>query len=142
MVDVSKKRVSSRQAMAEAVVRVGPKISKLLREKGEVEKGNVLETARIAGIMAAKRTPDIIPLCHSLPVDHVDVECALEGDNVRIKTTVKTVAKTGVEMESMVAAAAAALTTYDMCKSAGKEIEILSIRLLEKSGGKSGSWKR
>ncbi|KPJ61479.1 MAG: hypothetical protein AMJ46_02010 [Latescibacteria bacterium DG_63] len=142
MVDTSGKKATSRRAVAEAVVRVGPEISRLLREKCAVEKGNVLETARIAGILGAKRTPDIIPLCHSLPLDHVDVQCKLEGRDVRIKGTAKTSAKTGVEMEALVAVSVAALTVYDMCKSAGKEIEILSVRLLEKSGGKSGTWKR
>jgi cyclic pyranopterin phosphate synthase len=142
MVDTSGKEASERCAVAEAVVRVGPEISELLREKGEVEKGNVLETARIAGIMAAKRTPDLIPLCHSLPLEHVDIVCSVEEQDVRIRATAKTTAKTGVEMESLVAASLAALTVYDMCKSAGKEIEILSVRLLEKSGGKSGKWKR
>ncbi|UCF79463.1 MAG: cyclic pyranopterin monophosphate synthase MoaC [Candidatus Eiseniibacteriota bacterium] len=142
MVDVSGKKASSRRAVAEAIVRVGPEVAKLLSEKGEVKKGDVLETARIAGIMAAKRTPELIPLCHPLPLDYVDVYCTVGRTNVTITTSASTTAKTGVEMECMVAAAVAGLTVYDMCKSAGKDIEIRSVRLLEKSGGKSGSWRR
>jgi cyclic pyranopterin phosphate synthase len=142
MVDLSGKSATVREAVAEAVIRVGPSIAGLLRDRGEVTKGNVFETARIAGILAGKRTPEIIPLCHPLPIDRIDVELELRGVEVRIRATAKTEAKTGVEMECMVAAGVAALTVYDMCKSAGKGIEIVSIRLLEKSGGKSGHWKR
>ena len=141
MVDVTGKKPTLRVAVAQAVVSMNPDTFKKIQNQ-TVKKGNVLETARIAGIVAAKRTPDIIPLCHSLPLDHVDVECAVEDQDVRIRATAKSTAKTGVEMESLVAAAVAALTVYDMCKSAGKGIEILSVRLLEKSGGKSGTWKR
>ena len=142
MVDVSGKGKTGRRAVAEAVVRVGSNIEKKLRETGAVAKGNVFDTARVAGIMAAKRTSDIIPLCHPLPVDYIEVDLSLEEKTVRIRAEAKTEARTGVEMECMTAAAVAALTVYDMCKSAGKGIEIASLRLLEKSGGKSGGWKR
>lgn len=142
MVDVSRKRPTGRLARAEATVRVGKEIGRLLARTGSVAKGNVLETARLAGIMAAKRTHEWIPLCHPVPIDHIDVEAKLEGEWVRIEAVVSCRAPTGVEMEAMTAVSAAALTVYDMCKSASKEITIESIRLLEKRGGKSGVWKR
>ena len=142
MVDVGAKADSAREARAEAVVRVGPEIARLIEEKGAVAKGDVLGTARLAGIMAAKRTSDLIPLCHPLALDVVEVGATLAAPDVRIETRVKSHGKTGVEMEALTAAAVAALTVYDMCKAAGKGIEILSVRLLEKSGGKSGHWQR
>ena len=142
MVDVGGKSVTRRRAVAEACVTVGPEIAALLREKGAVAKGNVLETARLAGIAAAKRTATLIPMCHTIPIDSVDVEAVLEGECVRIVAAVAAEAKTGVEMEAMTAAAVAALTVYDMVKSAGKGVEIGPVRLLEKEGGKSGPWKR
>ncbi|MBN1825363.1 MAG: cyclic pyranopterin monophosphate synthase MoaC [Candidatus Eisenbacteria bacterium] len=140
MVDLSGKEATDRYARAEATVRLGPETARLLAETGAVAKGNVLETARIAGVMAAKRTPDLIPLCHPIPIDHVDVETTLDGERVRITCVVSSRSRTGVEMEAMTAAAAAALTVYDMCKSAGKGIVIETVRLLEKRGGKSGEW--
>jgi cyclic pyranopterin phosphate synthase len=142
MVDVSSKRSTTRSARAEAFVRVGPAVGRLLRSAGGVSKGNVVETARIAGILAAKRTHEWIPLCHPLPIDHVEVEAEVLRDAVRIETTVRCRGRTGVEMEALTAAAVAALTVYDMCKSAEKGIAIEAIRLLEKRGGKSGVWKR
>jgi cyclic pyranopterin phosphate synthase len=143
MVDVSTKRSTNRKARAEATVVVGASVARLLRSTGGVAKGNVLETARIAGILAAKRTHEWIPLCHPLPIDHIEVDAKLVGgDRVRVETVVTCRAPTGVEMEALTAAAAAALTVYDMCKSASKGITIESIRLLEKKGGKSGDWKR
>jgi len=142
MVDVGGKTATRREARAEAVVNVGPAIAALLREGGGVAKGNVLETARIAGIMAAKRAGELIPMCHPLTLDVCEVDAAVEGPCVRIETRVACEGKTGVEMEAMTAASVAALTVYDMCKSAGKGIEITRIRLLEKSGGKSGRWAR
>ena len=141
MVDVSSKAANVRTAKAEAIVRVGPEVAEVLRKQGATAKGNVLEAARLAGIMAAKRTDELIPLCHSLPVDHVAVDAALEGDAVRIVASAKTTAKTGVEMEAMAAASVAALTVYDMCKAITKGIVIESVRLLEKTGGKSGDWR-
>jgi cyclic pyranopterin phosphate synthase len=142
MVNVGAKPVTRRRAVAEAWVTVGRTIAARLRREGGLAKGNVLETARLAGIMAAKRTAALIPLCHPLPLDHVDVQATLEGGRVRIVATAAAEARTGVEMEAMTAAAVAALTVYDMVKSAGKGIEIGPVRLVEKEGGKSGRWIR
>lgn len=142
MVGIAHKAVTKRSARAEAWVTVGPKIARLLRQSGEVAKGGVLETARIAGILAAKRTAELIPMCHPLGIDCIELDAALSGDRVRIEAKVSCEGKTGVEMEAMTAAAVAALTVYDMVKSAGKGVEIGPLRLLEKSGGKSGHWVR
>ncbi len=142
MVDVADKPVTRRIARAEAWVNVGADIAERLRQEGGLAKGNVLETARLAGIMAAKRTPGLIPMCHPLPLDLVDVSAELVGDRVRLIATAAVEGKTGVEMEAMTAAAVAALTVYDMVKSAGRGIEIGPVRLLEKEGGKSGHWQR
>jgi len=142
MVDVGGKSVSRRRAVAEAWVDVGEVVAALLREKGAVAKGNVLETARMAAIMAAKETATLIPMCHPIPIDAIDIEATLTGDRVRIVTSVTAEARTGVEMEAMTAAAVAALTVYDMVKSAGKGVTIGPVRLLEKEGGKSGHWRR
>ena len=142
MVDVSRKPATERTARAEARVAVGPVIAALLRKTGAVAKGNVVETARIAGIMAAKRTADLVPMCHPLALDHVELSVELRGDEMRIESAVRCRERTGAEMEALTAAAVAALTVYDMCKSAGKGIEIRSVRLLEKTGGKSGAWRR
>lgn len=142
MVDVSGKRASSRCALAEAWVNVGKALAVLLKKEGGVSKGNVLETARIAGIMAAKKTPELIPMCHPLPLDVVEVSAQLVDDRVRIVSRVSCEGRTGVEMEAMTAAAITALTVYDMVKSAGKGVEIGPVRLLEKQGGKSGDWRR
>lgn len=142
MVDVSDKQVTDRTARAEAWVTVGPQIASMLRETGGVAKGGVLEAARLAGIMAAKRTADLVPMCHPLQLEVVEVDATLIEDRVRIVSRVACRAKTGVEMEAMTAAAVAAVTVYDMVKSAGKGVEIGPVRLLEKRGGKSGHWKR
>jgi cyclic pyranopterin phosphate synthase len=142
MVDVGPKAVTRRSASAEAFVTVGPQVAERLRRDGVIAKGNVLETARLAGIAAAKQTASLIPLCHPLSLDAVEVEAVLEGDRVRIRTGVRAEAKTGVEMEALTAAAVAALTVYDMVKSAGKGIEIGPVRLLQKEGGRSGRWTR
>ena len=141
MVDVGAKKVTVRTARAEARVVLGATIARLLRRSGTVSKGNVLETARIAGILAAKRTSELIPMCHPLLLDVVQVETRLEGDELLIESTVKCRGRTGAEMEALTAAAVAALTVYDMVKSAGRGVEIVRIRLLEKSGGKSGRWQ-
>ena len=141
MVDVGAKDVTARAARAEAVVRVGKTIARLLAKQGGVTKGNVLETARLAGIMAAKRTAELIPMCHPVPLDAVDVSADLSVADVVIVSSVRCRGVTGVEMEALTAAAVAALTVYDMCKSADKGITIGPIRLLEKSGGKSGRWR-
>lgn len=141
MVDVSAKEPRARRAVAEAIVAVGPRVAEAIRENS-VAKGPVLETARIAGIQAAKHAATLIPLCHPLPLDHADVAASLEGDEVRIRAEAATTAKTGVEMEALTAASVAALTVYDMCKALSKGIEIRCVRLVEKSGGRSGAWSR
>jgi cyclic pyranopterin phosphate synthase len=142
MVDVADKQVSARMARASAIVRLGRALARQLRRTGAVGKGNVLETARLAGIQGAKQTAQLIPLCHLLALDVVEVEATLVDDCVRIETLARTRAATGVEMEALTAAAVAALTVYDMCKAASKDIEIERICLLEKRGGRSGHWRR
>lgn len=140
MVDVSAKDDTARVATAEAIVRMRRETLALI-QSGGVPKGDVLATARLAGIMAAKRTPDLIPLCHPLAITGVTVDLEPAGDTaLRISATVKTTGKTGVEMEALTAAAVAALTVYDMCKAVEKGMVIEGVRLLEKSGGKSGDW--
>ncbi|MGP8245008.1 MAG: cyclic pyranopterin monophosphate synthase MoaC [Bryobacteraceae bacterium] len=139
MVDVGSKTATVRTARAQAFVRIAPKVLKKLPEN---PKGNPLEIARLAGIMAAKRTSELIPLCHPLPLAFADVEATVEGCGVRIVATARTTAQTGVEMEALTAAAVAALTIYDMTKALDKSIEIQDIYLLEKTGGKSGNFKR
>lgn len=140
MVDVSEKLVSTRAAKAEARVRMSPEARSALQE-AMLPKGDAFVTAQLAGIMAAKQTANLIPLAHPLPLSSVDVQLAWTGDGtLRIVATARTTAQTGVEMEAMVAASVAALTIYDMTKALDKGIVIESVRLLEKSGGKSGTW--
>jgi len=139
MVDVSAKPDSARTARAQAFVRIRPSVLKKLPHN---PKGNPLEIARIAGIAAAKRTADLIPLCHPLGLTHADVDVHLESRGVRIIATAKTLAPTGVEMEALTAAAIAALTVYDMTKGLDKAIEIQDVYLLEKTGGSSGEFRR
>jgi cyclic pyranopterin phosphate synthase len=139
MVDVSAKAETRRMARAHAFVRIG---RAALEKLPDNPKGNPLEIARIAGIMAAKRTADLIPLCHSLPLSHADVEATVEEGGVRILSTASTTAQTGVEMEALTAVTVAALTVYDMLKALDKRIEIQDIYLLEKTGGKSGDFHR
>ena len=141
MVDVAGKTPGRRSATAEAGVELGPEIAALLRETGGVAKGNVIDTARIAGIMAAKRTAELIPMCHPLALDVVRIDARLDDTRLTLTATAACTAATGVEMEAMTAASVAALTVYDMCKAAGKGIVIRSVRLLEKTGGKSGTWR-
>ena len=142
MVDVGAKKVTRRSAVAEAWVEVGSEIADAIRATGSIAKGSVLETARVAGILAAKRTAELIPMCHPLPLDSIAVDAELEGDRVRIVARVESEGKTGVEMEALTAASIASLTVYDMVKSAAKGVSIGPVRLLEKHGGKSGSWRR
>lgn len=142
MVDVTDKSTTARMARAEASVWLGRKLAAQLRRTGVVAKGNVLETARLAGILGAKQTSQLIPLCHPLPLDVVEVRAAVVGDYVAIETLARTRAATGVEMEALTAAAVAALTVYDMCKAASKDIVIGPIQLLEKSGGRTGHYLR
>jgi len=139
MVDVSAKQETRRQARAQAFVRIRPAVLKKLPRN---PKGNPLEIARIAGIAAAKKTSELIPLCHPLMLSHVDVNVTVEKNGVRIVASATTTAQTGVEMEALTAAAVAALTVYDMTKALDKSIEIQDLYLLEKSGGKSGDYKR
>jgi cyclic pyranopterin phosphate synthase len=142
MVDTSGKSETLREAHASAVVRMAPATLELIR-KHKAAKGDVLEVARLAGIMAAKRTSDLIPLCHPLPLTGVQVDFAFAGeDAVRIDATARVVGRTGVEMEALTAAAVAALTVYDMCKSADRGMTIEQVRLEENSGGKSGRFRR
>lgn len=141
MVDVSEKTATSRRAIAESCIRLSRGTLARLRT-GKLPKGNALETARLAGILAAKRTPDLIPLCHPLLLTHVDVEAQLRGNGVRFLATVSCTGSTGVEMEALTAASVAALTLYDMVKAVEKGATIGRIRLLEKSGGKSGLYRR
>ena len=141
MVDVTDKAETVRAARAEAFVEMSAATVKLLRKKG-IPKGDPLETARIAGIQAGKKTSELIPLCHPLALTHLDVAIEVIDTGARIQTTARTKAETGVEMEAMTAASVAALTLYDMCKAVEKGISIGPVRLLEKSGGKSGHWVR
>ena len=141
MVDVTAKEPTRRVARAEAFVSMSASTLKLLRGN-KLPKGNPLETARIAGIQAAKKTSDLIPLCHPLPLTHVDVSIRLTRGGVWWESTASTKAETGVEREALAAAAVAALTLYDMCKAVEKGITIEKVRLLEKTGGKSGHWVR
>lgn len=142
MVDVSEKAETPRRAVASAVVRIGPKAFKLLTA-GALKKGDALTTAQIAGIVAAKRTSELIPLCHGLSPEFVDVRfMLLPPDAVRIEAEARIVGKTGVELEALMAASVAALTLYDMCKAVSKDIVIGPIQLEEKTGGRSGDWRR
>jgi cyclic pyranopterin phosphate synthase len=141
MVDVSAKPVTTRTAVAHAFVRMSPRVLRAVRSL-ENPKGNPLEIARIAGIAAAKRTSEWIPLCHPLPITHIAVTPRLCKDGVELISRVTAAAQTGVEMEALVAVSCAALTVYDMCKALDKGIEIADIHLLEKTGGKSGDYRR
>ena len=141
MVDVSAKEPSRRVARAEAFVEMSAGTLKLLRANA-LPKGSPLETARIAGIQAAKKTSELIPLCHPLPLTHVDVSISIVRGGLQVESTASTKAETGVEMEALTAAAVAALTLYDMCKAVEKGITIGNLRLVEKTGGKSGRWVR
>ncbi len=138
MVDVSDKRPTDRVAEAEAIVVLTPKVAEAL--DAGVRKGDPLRVAELAGIMGSKKTSELIPLCHPLPLDSAEVELERQGERVRIVARCRTHARTGVEMEALTAASVAALTLYDMLKGTDKGIVIASIRLLSKEGGKSGSW--
>ena len=141
MVDVTKKTATSRRAVAEAFIRLSRQTMSLL-SRDKLPKGNAFETARLAGIQAAKRTPDLIPLCHPLLLTHVDVEAEVESDGVHFLAIVSCKGSTGVEMEALTAASVAALTFYDMVKAVEKQATIERVQLLEKSGGKSGLYQR
>ena len=139
MVDVTEKAVTHRTAVAEATVRCAPETIAAIRAGG-IRKGDVLAVAQVAGIQAAKHCWELIPLCHQLPLSGVDLDFALSEKAVRITARVRCTGQTGVEMEALTAASAAALTVYDMCKALQKDMEITGIRLLEKTGGKSGDF--
>ena len=141
MVDVSEKSITSRRAVAEGRVLLTPAIANAIK-KNEVAKGNVLEVARIAGIQAAKKTSELIPLCHPIPISGIELNIELSGREVRIRAEVKVDAKTGAEMEALTSVSVAALVVYDMCKGIDKGMQIGSIELLEKEGGKSGHYRR
>jgi len=143
MVDVSEKPLTQRDAVAKGSVYMKPETIRLIKDR-QISKGDVLGVARVAGIMAAKKTSELIPMCHSLNITSVNIDFDIDEDKnkVDIKTTVRIVGQTGVEMEALTAASAAALTIYDMCKAVDKEMVISDIMLMEKRGGKSGEFKR
>jgi cyclic pyranopterin phosphate synthase len=143
MVDVTEKHVTNRVAVTEGFVKMKAETLKMIIKK-EISKGDVFQVARLSGIMAAKMTPHLIPLCHPLPITSVEIEIEpdLENSQVKIVSKVKTSAQTGVEMEALTATAVTALTIYDMCKAVDKEMIIEGIKLLYKSGGKSGEFIR
>jgi len=143
MVDVSDKPQTARAAMAQGIIVMKPETLEKIQDQ-TVKKGNVLETARIAGIMAAKKTSELIPMCHPLNITHVQIDFFPDNEKhaIRIEASVKITGQTGVEMEALTAVTVAALTIYDMCKSYDKEMIISDMMLLEKSGGKSGSFVR
>jgi len=141
MVDVSSKPATVREAVARGFVRMAPATSRLIRT-GQIAKGDPLQAARLAGIMAAKKTSEIIPLCHPLALDHCDIQLRARRGGYEIESRVRTTGPTGVEMEALTAVAAAALTIYDMVKAVDRAVVIDDILLLEKRGGRSGEWKR
>ncbi len=141
MVDTSAKSITTRKAVASARVLMSPDTVAAVQQH-RTPKGDPLESARLAGIMAAKRTSELIPLCHPLPLTHVDVEATIEQFGVRLQATASTNAQTGVEMEALVAVSVAALTVYDMCKALEKGMVISDVRLESKTGGKSGDYQR
>ena len=143
MVDVTAKKPTVRTAIAGGTIHMNPETFKLIQNQ-KVKKGNVLETARIAGVMAAKKTSELIPMCHPLNITHIQVDFSPDASEscMGIEATVRAIDQTGVEMEAITAVSVAALTIYDMCKSSDKEMTISQIRLLKKSGGKSGTYIR
>tara|TARA_B100000315_G_C14539041_1_gene569929 strand:- start:115 stop:558 length:444 start_codon:yes stop_codon:yes gene_type:complete len=141
MIDIGQKKVTERKATVEAVVKTKAKVIELIK-KGKVPKGNVIEAAKLSAIMAAKKTPDILALCHPIAIETVEVDFKIQKDSIKISTFVKGDTKTGVEMEAFTAASVAALTVYDMCKSLDRGMTINQIRLMKKSGGKSGTYTR
>lgn len=141
MVDVTEKDVTTREATARGLVRMSSTTRDLVME-GELEKGDALEVARIAGIMAAKRTSELIPLCHPLPLGAVDVTLEPVDEGIEVRARVRTTDRTGVEMEALTAVAVAGLTVYDMVKGTERGVEVTEIHLLSKTGGRSGEWVR
>jgi len=141
MVDTTEKQITARRAVASALVLMSAETVKAIREH-QTPKGDPLETARLAGVLAAKRTAELIPLCHPLPLTHVDVRAEVIDDGVYLEAEVSTNAQTGVEMEALTAASVAALTIYDMCKALDKSMTITDVRLELKTGGRSGDYRR
>lgn len=141
MIDVGQKPATERVAVARGFVAMRPATVRRVR-RGEVEKGDVLAAARLAGVMAAKRTPDLVPLCHPIALSGVEVEAWPRGGGIEVEATVRTVDRTGVEMEALTAVAAACLTVYDMLKRHERGMRIQGLELTEKRGGRSGHWRR
>lgn len=141
MVDTSEKQVTTRRAVASARVLMSSETVNAIRNQ-TTPKGDPLETARLAGVMAAKRTAELIPLCHPLPLTHVEVRAEVTDDGIQLEAEVSTKAQTGVEMEALTAVSVAALTVYDMCKALDKSMTITDVRLEIKTGGKSGDYRR
>lgn len=141
MVDVGDKDVTKRRAVATCVVRMNPTTAEAVRSQA-TKKGDVLAVARVAGIQAAKRTSDLIPLCHPLMLSHVSLELTVDSDHVAVRAVVEVVDRTGVEMEALTACSVAALTVYDMCKGMDKGMTITDLMVTEKSGGRSGEFRR
>lgn len=141
MIDISGKARTSRIARAGALVKMSQGLVRKIKEN-DIPKGNVLECARIAGILAAKKTADLVPLCHNIEIESVELNFKFEKNGIRIESLARATAKTGVEMEAIIACSLAAITIYDMCKMFSKVIEIQDIYLLEKRGGKSGVYER
>lgn len=141
MIDISKKETTERQAIAEGKIYLKPAVILAIKKK-KVPKGDVLESSRLAGILAAKKTAHLIPLCHPVPVDYIGIEFFLGKDYIKINTTIKGNAKTGFEMEALIATSIASLTIYDMCKPLDKNMVISDIKLIQKTGGKSGMYLR
>ena len=142
MVDISDKKTTTRTALASGVIHITPEILEAIK-KDLIKKGNVFTVAKIAGINSAKMTEAIIPLCHQIPLDYIDINFDLQEENliIEVLASVKTSHKTGVEMEALVAVNASLLTIYDMCKGVSKDMQITDIKLLKKTGGKSGDWE-
>ena len=142
MVDISDKKTTTRTALASGVIHITAEILESIK-KDSIKKGNVFTVAKIAGINSAKMTEAIIPLCHQIPLDYIDINFDLQEDNlvIEVLASVKTSHKTGVEMEALVAVNASLLTIYDMCKGVSKDMQITDIKLLKKTGGKSGDWE-
>ena len=142
MVDISDKKTTTRTALASGVIHITPEILEAIK-KDSIKKGNVFTVAKIAAINSAKMTEAIIPLCHQIPLDFIDINFDLQEENliIEVLASVKTSHKTGVEMEALVAVNASLLTVYDMCKGVSKDMQITDIKLLKKTGGKSGDWE-
>jgi cyclic pyranopterin phosphate synthase len=141
MIDIGQKQITEREAVVEGRILLRPSVILAVKKK-KIPKGEVLEAAKLAGILAAKKTPFLLPLCHPISIEYVGIEFALKKREIRIKTTVRGQTKTGVEMEAFTATAVACLTIYDMCKSLDRGARICEIKLLKKTGGKSGTYAR